>query len=367
MTIIAVCPTLGLSEHYGTAPVWWQLFKALYELEVDTLAVPLFGSSVETVWWKSEKGPFYSWNCINRLPVIRRSQLLFTRSFKNAWWKWFVRKIKSERHVNVILWLSTPIHILKGFPTFIRRVAGVPCLYYDADAPRSLPQYDRYSQYEKDCDLSEFEAILIPSKGCAQQFKEMGANKVYTIYFGVDPMLYRPVKVLQDIDVSFYGRNDLGREDFVKYMLSIPAEKMSNRTFVFGGGGTYRVNLDHLHDVGEVPFSRFRRFCCRSRINLNIARKAFAEIYASSISRPFELASLSSCIVSNPCKGMSEWFELGKEIFVANNLKETLEIYDWLLTSEDVRLKAGELARKRVLREHSYAHRAKQLISLIHF
>ncbi len=117
--------------------------------------------------------------------------------------------------------------------------------------------------------------------------------------------------------------------------------------------------------IGDLSYSEWREFCCRSKINLNITRWSHTSIYASSTSRPFELAAFGACIVSQPYNGIEEWFEVGKELFVVNNESEAIETYRRLLHNEEEREKIGNRARERVLREHTFKHRAEQLVGII--
>ena len=59
-------------------------------------------------------------------------------------------------------------------------------------------------------------------------------------------------------------------------------------------------------------------------------------VMATSTSRPFELAAMQCCIVSAPYNGLENWFEIGKEILVANNSKECIEIYQMLIDDEEM-------------------------------
>ena len=74
---------------------------------------------------------------------------------------------------------------------------------------------------------------------------------------------------------------------------------------------------------------------------------------------------MGSCIVSNPHKGMQEWLEPGKEIVILNEDDRPAEVYEWLLGSPGIRSELGSRARERVLAEHTYEHRAKELLNYI--
>ena len=117
--------------------------------------------------------------------------------------------------------------------------------------------------------------------------------------------------------------------------------------------------------IGDLSYSQWRQFCCRSKINLNITRWSHTNIYASSTSRPFELAAFGSCIVSQPYNGIEEWFDIGKDLFVINSADQAIETYRRLLANKEEREKASSNARARVLKEHTFKHRAADLINVI--
>ncbi len=52
-------------------------------------------------------------------------------------------------------------------------------------------------------------------------------------------------------------------------------------------------------------------------------------------------------------------------MFVVNNESEAIETYRRLLHNEEEREKIGNRARERVLREHTFKHRAEQLVGII--
>jgi len=74
---------------------------------------------------------------------------------------------------------------------------------------------------------------------------------------------------------------------------------------------------------------------------------------------------MGCCVVSNPYLGLEEWFEPKKEILVIKDSQEAIETYKWLLSRDQERKKIGLKARERVLKEHTYQHRSRELIKVI--
>ena len=106
-------------------------------------------------------------------------------------------------------------------------------------------------------------------------------------------------------------------------------------------------------------------FRSRARVNLNITRRSHATVYASSTCRPFELAAAGAAIVSNPHEGIERWFEPGSEVRVVTSADEASTAYRQLLGDPGAAEEMGRRARERVLDEHTYAHRARQILDLV--
>jgi spore maturation protein CgeB len=64
-------------------------------------------------------------------------------------------------------------------------------------------------------------------------------------------------------------------------------------------------------------------------------------------------------VISDNWPGLDELFKPGAEILISKNKHEVLSILDGM--SEDQRISIGERARKRVLANHTAAHRAAEL------
>ena len=114
-----------------------------------------------------------------------------------------------------------------------------------------------------------------------------------------------------------------------------------------------------------MPFNVFSQAISGARINLNITRRPHATVYASSTCRPFELAAAGAAIVSNPHEGIERWFEPGSEVRVVSSADEELTTYRELLDDPGAAEAMGRRARERVLDEHTYAHRARQILDLV--
>jgi spore maturation protein CgeB len=305
----------------------------------------------------------------NKMEFRQRNQKILNYLTKNASKKWInylISILKEEKDIDVILVLTVPLNQFVGVPTIIKKEFNIPIVFYDGDTPTSLPSHGGLSfSFYNGADPSEYDAFIIQSKGAAEEVKNLGAKKVFTVYWGADPAVFSPMTGIKPkYDVGFYGIGSKLREEWIKRLLVDPAEKPGvsgeNKGKFAICGRAFDMNLGSVQLVDADDIS-YRRFSCQTKINLNIVRKPHATVYASATSRIFELASMGCCIVSNPYNGIEEWFSDGKEVLVAKDGEEISELYKWLLSDDEERLRLGNAARQRLLQEHTFAHRARQI------
>lgn len=384
MKILAVVSTIDLKNKLGCTPAWWQLLKALYETGHEVIVVPYLGHPVESLWWRTYQNPCERESLIynaylegkkkaGKSPSAKTfltaaADQLIQNYVRPKWQRFLCNVIEKEKDVSTVLFMSIPINHFTGIPSAIRKRHGIPVAFYDGDMPTILPKYTvsrgfKFNYYEK-ANLSEYDAFFSNSKGSIPDIEELGARNVTPLYYGIDPDLASPVEIEQDIDISFFGYGSDFREEWMEKLITAPSREMPDVKFAVAGGG-FNIHLGKAELMGDLSYSQWRYFACRSKINLNITRWSHTSVYASSTSRPFELAAFGSCIVSQPYNGIEEWFEPGSELLIANNSGEAIKLYRTLLASPEKRRQLAEKARLRVLKEHTYKHRAVQLIETI--
>lgn len=385
MNILIITSTINLEYRLGCTPAWWQLYKALYEIGHEISVIPYLGRPVEGLWWKvydnpCEKESLHFNNILDsKISIINKynksllaskiSKTLIEHHIRPKWKKHLSKILNGNpSHFDAILFMNIPINHITGIPTFLREKYDIPVLYYDGDMPTILPGYVekrefKFNYYPK-ADLTEYDAFLTNSKGVIEDLVERGAHNVDVLHYGVDPDLYAPLDVSKNIDIFYYGHGSQAREKRIQFMISEPSILLEDVDFVVGGKD-FQIDLGNSRTQGVIPISQWRYFCSRSKINLNITRDSHARVYSSSTSRPFELASMGCCIVSDPYNGLEEWFKIGKEMYMVEDATEAADIYSWLLDNDEIRKKTSCLARSRILKEHTYRHRGERLIKII--
>jgi len=379
LRILSVVSTIDLQEGVGCTPAWWQLHKALHECGNELIVTPYLGDDVESPWWRTYENPCY-WESRLYKEVSDRFNLTagsdkgstgLVKALTNRWtkrkWHDHLNEIVREERPDVVLLFNIPLNQIGGLATQLRDRYDVPVVYFDGDMPTILPEHVesrgfRFNYYDG-ADLAEYDALVTNSEGVHDRLRSMGAREVHSVHYAVDPGIYAPVDVDVKYDVSFFGSGAAFREDHTRNMITGPARRL-DADFIVGGRG-FDIDLGPVERAGWIPVNGFREFCNSARINLNITREGHRTVYKSSTSRPFELAGMGCCVVSDPYEGLGEWFDIGEEMYVAETEDQAVELYEWLLDNDEVRRETGRKARERVLSDHTFHDRAQKLVDIL--
>jgi hypothetical protein len=395
MKLLVVVSSLDLTQPFSATPAWWQLLKGLYEIGVDVIATPYQGKPIEALWWQQESNPakFYGdtfkWlrDTARKLTPQRQVQMSDTlqsgdESVESAldktvrgiaqtviaplWERHLDRILTKHPDIDAVIFLTVPLNHLNGVPASITRKHNKPVFYFDGDVPASLPNMKGFAsgfRIYQGANLDEYTAFISNSSGGEDMLKQLGVKQVHTVWYGADPQVFSPLPITQDIDVMFYGHGREYRAEWIEAMITQPSNQLPEAKFRVRGlrlGGIGRAQ-----SLPYLSFSKLREYTCRSKINLCITRGAHASVFGSSSSRPFELAGMGCAIVANPYLGLDTWFEPNKEIIIVQSGEEALDRYRYLLTHDSERQQLGERARQRLLKEHTFQHRAHELVKIV--
>ena len=193
----------------------------------------------------------------------------------------------------------------------------------------------------------------------------MGAREVYPLFYGADPDVFSPVDVpAQDIDVLFYGHGREYRDEWIDAMITEPSQALPDARFAVRG--------TKLGDLGRAETAALSQLQQAARVRLpqqdqpvhhaGGARQRFRLVVVAPV-RTGEHGLLyrrqSLCWASKPGSSRAKRF--------SSSLRgeEALDRYRYLLAHDSERLAAGRAARERVLKEHTFRHRARQLCEII--
>jgi spore maturation protein CgeB len=251
---------------------------------------------------------------------------------------------------------------------WITRLARGRSVFYDIDTPITLAQLSRNEcEYLTSDLIPRYDLYLSFTGGPMLQRLEFEfrSPRAAVLYCSVDPSLYYPSECAPSLAIGYLGTYSADRQPGLERLLIEPARRMPAASFLVAGaqyppGIQWPANVRH---VSHLDPSRHRAFYNSQRFTLNLTRREMIAAGYSPSVRLFEAAACGTPVISDAWPGLETLFELGSEILVADSSEAVREYLRDLPESE--RVSIGARARQRVLEQHTAAHRAAELETLI--
>lgn len=243
-------------------------------------------------------------------------------------------------------------------------------IFYDLDTPITLNALGRQGtvDYIPSYGLEPFDLVLSYTGGKALGALQtvLGARRVAPLYGSVDPASHHRVETDQRFasDFSYLGTYAADRQNQLEELFLKPATQLPHKKFCIGGA-LYPSDFPwtgNTYFVRHVAPPEHPAFYSSSKLTLNVTRAAMAEMGYCPSGRLFEAAACGTPIVSDWWQGLDEFFRPGKEIVIACSSADAVQALDL----EPCELQAlSRASQERTLAEHTAAHRAAELISMI--
>ncbi|WP_347158498.1 CgeB family protein [Pontibacter chitinilyticus] len=238
--------------------------------------------------------------------------------------------------------------------------------FYDIDTPVTLAKLEREDyEYLHPNLIPKYDLYLSFTGGPTLDLLERkyGSPMARALYCSFDPTLYYPE--FQDVkwDLGYLGTYSDDRQPPLEKLMLDAARQWEGGRFVVAGPQypesiKWPANTQYIH---HLPPAEHRKFYNSQRYTQNITRADMIKAGYSPSVRLFEAAACGTPIISDYWDGLNSIFKIGSEILVSRSAKDTLCFLREICKSE--RKMIGERARKKVLSQHTAAHRAKELIS----
>jgi len=237
-------------------------------------------------------------------------------------------------------------------------------IFWDVDAPATLAEMRAAPNHPLRQAMSRLDMVLTYGGGApvVEAYRSFGAPGCVPVYNALDPETHHPVPPDPRFaaDLAFLGNRLPDREARVEAFFLAPAARLPGQHFLLGGSGwddkPRSANVAYLGHVGTGDHNAFN---ATPKAVLNISRDSMAENGFSPATRVFEAAGAAACLITDAWEGIELFLAPGEEVLVARDGQDVAEL---LTDLTPVRAKAiGEAALRRVLAEHTYAHRARQV------
>jgi spore maturation protein CgeB len=250
---------------------------------------------------------------------------------------------------------------------FVQRCAGGVTAFYDIDTPVTLAKLAAGDhEYLAPDAIPGFDLYLsVPGGPTLRRLeRQLGARSAHALYCSVDPRLYAAVDAARRWDLGYLGTYSPDRQPVLDRLLLEPARRAPHRRFVVAGP-LYPADIEwpeNVQRIEHLPPREHAAFYSSLGWTLNVTRADMVAAGHSPSVRLFEAASCGVPIISDPWDGLDTLFRPGREIVIAHTPDQVLAT---LALPEPRRTSIGHGGRKRVLAEHTAAHRARDLERLV--
>jgi len=351
------------------------------------MRVSFFGSSLVSCYWN---GAATYYRGLMRALAARGHEITFFEP--NAYGRQEHRDIPDPPWCRVVVWPATPegmaqaleegrrvdlIVKASGVGVFDAELeAGVLALrrpgnivvFWDVDAPATLDRIEGDSSDPFKALIPRYDLILTYGGGIpvVRAYCRLGALACVPIYNALDPATHHPAPPEPRFagEIGFLGNRLPDREARVEEFFFEAAKALPQGRFLLGGAGWHdRALPANVRYIGHVGTADHNVFNCSLGAVLNINRASMAAYGFSPPTRVFEAAGAGACLVTDHWIGVEQFLEPEREILIARDGGQVA----WHLAGLGrARARAiGEAARTRVLAEHTYAHRAAQVESVL--
>lgn len=242
---------------------------------------------------------------------------------------------------------------------------GVPVtVFWDVDAPATLARVEADADDPFAALVPRYDLVLTYGGGdpVVARYRALGARGCVPIYNALDPETHHPAPRDERFacDLAFLGNRLPDREARVEEFFLRAAALAPRRSFLLGGSGWDDKPLPaNVRALGHVFTHEHNALNSTALAVLNVTRDSMAENGFSPPTRVFEAAGAAACLVTDAWEGIELFLEPGREVLVA---RDGAEVADLVRGLDPERASGiGAAARRRVLAEHTYAHRAAEV------
>ncbi len=240
-----------------------------------------------------------------------------------------LENLPSGYTIDFYLYIDSGLKVVDPFLEFL----NIPKVAYFIDT-----HLDLHTRLEM---ARHFDIVFLAQKSHVELFKAEGIRYVYWLPLACYPELYPQEELPRDIDVSYVGSLSPDEGDKRRKLLQKVVEYFPK---------SY---------IGKSWPREMARIYSRSKIVVN------SSINYDVNMRVFEALASGALLITDPADSLEELFKDGEELVIYHDENELISKIKYYLDHEDERIKIAQKGREKVLKYHTYHHRAEQIVNTV--
>lgn len=286
------------------------------------------------------------------LAFIERSSSLrnWWRAYMNAGLVKYVRKTKPD-----VLFITKGESITAETLQEIRRKTDTEIVNVFPDNPVLMGRFEAIAPCSR---------FFIKDTFVRDQLHMVGLKNVVYLPQCTDPEVHKPVE-LDASDMKEYSADVSLVGSMYPYRTQLVSALADLKPALWGKGWQKAedAKVRALQRAGDIRGTKKAKAICASKISLNL-HHPLNDIWGVN-RRTYDVAACGGFQLSDYKKDMDQLFAAGKELVCFRSLPELREMISYYLSHEEERRGIAEASRARVLRDHTYDRRAKEILGII--
>ncbi|MCB0319849.1 MAG: glycosyltransferase, partial [Bdellovibrionales bacterium] len=273
-----------------------------------------------------------------------------------------VLNIADERPMDILLCMAQA-PITGAALTELRRRGVITVLWFVED-------YLRFNVWKYMSQYYDF-IFTIQRGNCINAIKSAGASEVHYLPTAADPYVHGPMSLTPEererwgSPISFVGAGYHNRQQMFASFTGLPFK-------IWGTEWPDCKPFDRMvqEEGRRLKPEEYVKIFNATDVNLNLhsstERDGVDPAGDFLNPRTFELAACEAFQLVDEREYLKEAFEPGKEIVTFSNREELVDRIHYYLDRPEERREIARNARSRVLKDHTYEHRIREMLSVIY-
>ncbi|MDQ0095953.1 glycosyltransferase family protein [Paeniglutamicibacter psychrophenolicus] len=243
----------------------------------------------------------------------------------------------------------------------------IPTVFWNKEDP---PHYEDFLATAR-----LFDTVLTSDSTQIDRYKtDLGHDRIHALSFAAQPVVHNPIRPQQGFqarDVAFAGmyfaHKFPERREQMDMLLSSAldvSQSMEHGLEIFsrqlGGDANYQFPAPYNeHVVGSLPYEKMLTAYKAYKVFLNV--NSVVNSPSMCARRIFEITASGTPVVTAPSRAIAEFFDKS-EVLEVGTREESASMIRSLVRSKELRDHTVHLGQRRIWQEHTYAHRADQVV-----